>query len=297
MSLPTIFHVLPNRSLHSHVNAKLHHIPAFALSIALFTTPASFAENVRVQDVESDIMRAGLEASSEHRLDAAERFFQTYLKQEDPNSASAYSNLGMTHLEMKKTSLAVEDFSKAIKLAPQAAVPLLNRAIAYEQLGVDAATAGHPDQARTFYTSALEDCKRAIENDPEEFAAYFNKGNVQLRLEDYSGALDSFKKAADLTQIAGYRLRAAVLEYQAGDSSRAQQQLRGLVRKYGRYAEAHAALAAMQWMDDKQSEAEEHLARATELEPIWSNERDVRNNTRWPPKLYDAYSKMLKIAS
>ena len=52
----------------------------------------------------------------------------------------------------------------------------------------------------------LQDCDKAIERDGKEFAAWFNKGNAQARLEDYAGALGSYRKAADLAPgIAGYR--------------------------------------------------------------------------------------------
>lgn len=54
--------------------------------------------------------------------------------------------------------------------------------------------------------SAVQDCDKAIEQDGKEFAAWFNRGNAQARLEDYAGALDSYRKAADLAPgIAGYR--------------------------------------------------------------------------------------------
>lgn len=54
--------------------------------------------------------------------------------------------------------------------------------------------------------SSLQDCNEAIERDPKEFAAWFNKGNALARLQDYAGALESYRTAADLAPgIAGYR--------------------------------------------------------------------------------------------
>ena len=59
---------------------------------------------------------------------------------------------------------------------------------------------------RIAQVNMLQDCNEAIERDPKEFAAWFNKGNALARLHDYSGALESYKKAADLAHgIAGYR--------------------------------------------------------------------------------------------
>ena len=56
------------------------------------------------------------------------------------------------------------------------------------------------------FSLLLQDCNLAIERDPKEFAAWFNRGNALARLQDYGGALDSYRKAADLAPgIAGYR--------------------------------------------------------------------------------------------
>jgi tetratricopeptide (TPR) repeat protein len=193
-------------------------------------SPAA-AYNVRLEDVESKTMQAGLRAATEGRLEEAERFFQIYLVQEDPLSASAYSNLGNVHQQQGRPALAVEDYTRAVELAPevssseegaclcaqpamqavnvgsgaesvlvllQAPVPYLNRAISKEALGVEAAAAGDRTAALQLWRSAAADCDRAIELDEREFAAWFDRGNIQMRLEDYPAALTDFTTAADL---------------------------------------------------------------------------------------------------
>ncbi len=56
----------------------------------------------------------------------------------------------------------------------------------------------------------MSDCNKAIELDPKEFAAWFNKGNVEMRLGRYEDAEESFRQGADLAPgIPGYRLRQA----------------------------------------------------------------------------------------
>lgn len=274
--------------------------PAVLAAALVMTAPIfpAYAENVRVQDVESATLRAGLNAANEGRLDAAERFFQTYLAQEDPQSASAYSNLGNVHLQQGNPQQALSDFTRAIELAPDAPVPHLNRSIAYEQLGVEEEKRGKASAAAELFAKAIADCNIAIAADPKEFAAYFDKGNVQLRVQDYTGALESFNKAADLAPgLAGYRLRAATLQYQTGDVARAKQTLRGIVRKYGNYGEARAALAAVNWGEGNRAVAEEELAVALDLDPgIWGDEEAVRSNTRWPPELYETYGRLLHLA-
>lgn len=65
----------------------------------------------------------------------------------------------------------------------------------------------------------------------------------------------------------------------------------------GAGAEAQAALAAVQWVSGQQSKAEEHFEKAVALEPRWSRMAYIRQQTRWPPALYDAMEKFLAISA
>lgn len=238
-------------------------------------------------------MQAGLRAATEGRLGEAERFFQIYLV-EDPGSASAYSNLGNVHQQQGRPELAVEDYSKAVQLAPEAPVPYLNRAIAKESLGVAAAARGDSPAAQALWRSALADCDAAIERDSKEFAAWFDRGNIRMRLEQWGDALTDFSTAADLAPgLPGYRLRHAALLFQNEDETAAARMMQGIVRKNGNYAEAHAALAAVEWARGEGARAEEQLVRALQQDRSWGDVRFVRQNTRWPPRLYDAYERFL----
>ena len=61
-------------------------------------------------------------------------------------------------------------------------------------------------------------------------------------------------------------------------------------------AEAHAALAAVEWASGKCGLAEDHFNAATQLEPGWMSMSYIKNNTRWPPLLYEAMQKFLAMA-
>ena len=61
---------------------------------------------------------AGLKAATEGRFGEAETLFKVYLNG-DPDSASAWSNLGNVHLSTGRAALALEDFDHAISLAPE----------------------------------------------------------------------------------------------------------------------------------------------------------------------------------
>lgn len=60
---------------------------------------------------------AGVLAATEHRWDDAEKQFRIVLEHE-PDSASAWSNLGNVHLSKGRPQEAYRDFTEAIRLAP-----------------------------------------------------------------------------------------------------------------------------------------------------------------------------------
>lgn len=91
----------------------------------------SVSRRVRLKDVENPKLQDALRAAVVGDLENAETLFSELLE-EDPNSASVWSNRGSVRVSLKKFELAAEDFSKAIALAPEAPVPFLNRAISYE---------------------------------------------------------------------------------------------------------------------------------------------------------------------
>jgi len=268
-----------------------------ALSMTLITSSAVAYENVRVEDVESETLRAGLEAANERRWVAAERFFQMYLNDTPEElSASGYSNLGNVHLQMGKVDEAVQDYAKAVDLSDGAAVPLLNQGLAYEELGVRAEKAGKREEADGLWQTGRESLLKAIEKDPDEFAAYYDLGLIEWRLKLFQEAAEHLAKAADLTAIPGYRVRSAAALFQVGDVKKALVQLRGVVRKNPNYGEAHAALAAVYYSTGSIELAEDELQRADAIDPLWGVPADVEQNTRWPPALSTAYRRMISMS-
>ena len=197
---------------------------ALALSLAAclgpLSPPPSLAENVRVEDVESPALRAGLEAANEQRWADAERLFRVFLK-EEPDSASALSNLANVEMSTGRPGLALEHLDRAVALAPRAAVPRMNRALAKEALAVAAAAASSSSSSSSsssyerLLASAADDARQASMLDPREFAAFFDLGNILERQVDFEGALEAFERAADLAPgLPGYRLREAASMFQ-----------------------------------------------------------------------------------
>ncbi|KAI5073349.1 hypothetical protein GOP47_0011362 [Adiantum capillus-veneris] len=147
------------------------------------------------------------------------------------------------------------------------------------------------------FEEAINDCKSAIERDPEEYAAWFNLGNVDARVKKYEEALTAYERASLLAPgIAGYRLKEALILFQLQRSQEARKLLQGLVRKYPNYAEAHAALAAVLWSEGDRSRAEEQFSEATKREPLYGDLRWVSLELLWPPNVVKAMENFLAIA-
>eukprot|EP00850_Spirogloea_muscicola_P015337 SM000116S24258 [mRNA] locus=s116:317822:320083:- [translate_table: standard] len=242
---------------------------------------ASVSRVVKLKDVDNQELQDALRAAVAGDLQSSESLFDK-LVLDNPDSASIWSNRGSVRVQLGKYEAATEDFTRAIQLAPDAPVPYLNRAIAYEALGQ--------------FDEAIADCKSAIINDPDEFAAWFNLGNAQSKVKDYPNALKAYERASLLAPgIAGYRLRQALALFQLERPSEAAQLMKGLVRKYPNYAEAHAALAAVLWSSDKQPGAEDEYRQATEQEPNFESIQWVKSRLQWPPKAVSAMEAFLAI--
>ena len=309
---------------------------ALALSACLLLGPfslPSLAENVRVEDVESAALRAGLEAANDQRWADAERLFKAFLL-EEPDSASGLSNLANVELSTGRPQQALEHLDRAVGLAPRAAVPRMNRALAKEALAVADSSSSPSSSAASelLLASAAEDARQASLLDPKEFAAFYNRGNILERQGDFVGALEAFTEAADLAPgLPGYRLREAASMFQvaldneegggrsggegrgargatatetadaassassAASVAKARKLVAGVTRKNPRYAEAKAALAAMSWQQGDVSAAEGAFNAAVSLEGDWRKPGHAARVTRWPPRLVEAYERLLAI--
>lgn len=100
-----------------------------------------------------------------------------------PNVA-AYHLRGAALLDLEFADLAVEDFTKAIRLDPGSEDSYLRRAEAYF-------LQREPDKA-------LEDYRKAIELNPENAKAYFNMGSLYAALGNHEVAVEQFSRAVTL---------------------------------------------------------------------------------------------------
>ena len=71
--------------------------------------------------------------------------------------------------------------------------------------------------------------------------------------------------------------------YQLGNFEIAEAELRKLIRRYPTFADARAALTALQWSRGKFGEAESNWIAASELDARYFQKEWLLNVRRWPP--------------
>jgi hypothetical protein len=71
--------------------------------------------------------------------------------------------------------------------------------------------------------------------------------------------------------------------------------MRALVRKYPKFADMRAALAAALWETGKRGEAESHWVAVTGLDSRYKDLEWVANVRRWPPSMVAALQKFIKL--
>ncbi len=99
-------------------------------------------------------------------------------------NAENYYNLGVTLYQKGDYRTAIENFSKAIELAPDVYVSYYARAILYYE--------------RSNYPEALKDLDKTIQLSPELGVAYFRRAQVYEKLGETEKAQADFAKAQDL---------------------------------------------------------------------------------------------------
>ena len=100
---------------------------------------------------------------------------------------------------------------------------------------------GHPATAQTFsdylstaetkfnsgdYSGAIEDCSKAIELNPENAIAYYNRGGAKLRQENYRGAIEDYSKVIELNP------EFVIAYYNRGNARYALEDYRGAIGDY-----------------------------------------------------------------
>ena len=227
------------------------------------------------------LFREALNFSSEgqfnNALDKWNDYLETY-----PDDPAALSNRGNVKLVVGDPKGSIIDQNRAIKLNPSELDPYINRGIANESLGL--------------WLKAKEDYLYVISQDKENFSALYNLANVEGSLNNWEEARSLFYIAAQYNPgFAMARSSEALANYQLGNFEDSEKELRKLIRRYPTFADARAALTALQWSKGKSGEAESNWIAAVELDPRYAQEDWLLEVRRWPPDPVDDLMKFISI--
>ena len=124
-----------------------------------------------------------------------------------------------------------------------------------------------------------------ISKDSKNFSALYNLANVEGSSSQWDKARDLFLKASLYNPgFAMARSSMALADYQLGNIDKSEEELKKLIRRYPTFADARAALTALNWSKNESGKAESNWIAVTELDPRYSDEEWLIKVRRWPPK-------------
>jgi tetratricopeptide (TPR) repeat protein len=229
----------------------------------------------------SSLREQAFAATQAGRFAEAEEYWTEILKQL-PDSAAVWSNRGNVRVSQNHLEDALSDYGRAIELAPDAPDPYLNRGIALERM--------------ERWEAAIADYDRVLELSPDDAVAYNNRGNARAGMGDWSGAIADYQTATELMPTLSIaQANHALAVYQNGATQEAIREMRGLVRKYPKFADMRAALSAALWVAGQQGAAESNWVAAIGLDRRYKDLDWVANIRRWPPEMVAALDKFLSL--
>jgi tetratricopeptide (TPR) repeat protein len=120
---------------------------------------------------------------SENKYPDAVKSLEAFLRFE-PANAQARVLLGRAYHNLNRTLPAIEQFQKALELAPQ--LPLIHYHLGYAY------------QSQGNLKAALEEFRKEIHSNPAFHEPYWLAGNIELGQGDLDAAGDSFRKGIEL---------------------------------------------------------------------------------------------------
>lgn len=230
---------------------------------------AALKEVTRLQDAAFDFTNGG-------DFGSAEKYWNKLIAMNDSNAA-AYSNRGNCRTSQGKFREAVEDFDRAIALAPAEPDCHLGKGVALEGL-------------RDF-RSALAEYAAANELSISRYGApdavaVNNRGNALGALGEWAQAAESFHLAASMSRENVFaRANEAYALYELGRRDESVRIMESLLRRYPTFSDVRAALVAVYWTDDRRGEAENFWLTVLSEDVRYKAPDWVRDIRRWPPSL------------
>ena len=217
-----------------------------------------------------NLFKNALDLSSGGKFDLALQEWIQYLDSY-ADDAAGFSNRGYVRLVIGDFEGSIDDQNKAISLNPREIDPYINRGIAEEALGL--------------WSQAKKDYMFVISQDSKNFSALYNLANVEGSTSQWEKARDLFSKAALFNPgFAMARSSMALADFQLGNIDDSERELKKLIRRYPTFADARAALTALNWFKGESGKAESNWIAVPELDPRYSDEEWLKKIRRWPPK-------------
>lgn len=125
-------------------------------------------------------------------------YYNSYMATHTPRAVD-YLGRALDFVTVKNYDAAISDADRALALTPDLAIAYMLRAQARYHARLD-----HPDDVTLPGANAarlmlvLEDYNKAVELQPLNAVAWFDKGNVLFELGDYTSAIASYAKAIEL---------------------------------------------------------------------------------------------------
>mmetsp|Transcript_37289 Transcript_37289/g.47917 ORF Transcript_37289/g.47917 Transcript_37289/m.47917 type:complete len:331 (+) Transcript_37289:198-1190(+) len=262
---------------------------AVALAVGTTTTPA-FAETPSEQEARANLREVALlqqkafEYTNKFNFEKADIIW-TQLIQKNESIAAAWSNRGNCRTSIGRFSDAIEDFSRAMELAPMEPDPYLGRGVAFEGLGE--------------YEKALKDYETANSKSVAMFGredpvTYNNRANAQAGLGRWKEVRENYQKAYLMERDYVFpRASEALVLYQLGEDEASLAAMRFLVKKYPTFPDMHAGLTAVYWATGKGALAESEWSAVLQQDSRYQDINWVRTIRRWPPKATDSLEQFL----
>jgi tetratricopeptide (TPR) repeat protein len=123
---------------------------------------------------------------SYYAVGQVENAIQNYSKavEINPQAAETYTNLGTAHNSLGNYEQAIQYFDKALEIDPQTAIAYNNRGHSYVNLEE--------------FERAIQDFGKAIEIDPQAPTAYGSRGISYFSIGEYEQAFQDFDKAIEI---------------------------------------------------------------------------------------------------
>ena len=181
--------------------------------------------------------------------------------QRNPSSAEAYNTRGVAYAKIGKFQEAIADFNQSIKLNPNNAASLTNRALAYRGRANLLRVQGKLDEARA-------DLDKAIKLNPENAQAFHARGLIYQREGLHEQAITDFDNAIDRDPFAGapYQARGQSL-IAIGKSDKAIEDFNAALNVDNKNADAWAGLGLAYEKSGNRAKAIESYQRALVFDP------------------------------